>query len=321
MTVSQRRTRGAHRERPFDLRATAMYFALVAVLVCLVGWLGRAAAHVVERRPAWAVVLLILVPAVAVACGRGHRRFSAARLARRTGAALEEATDTALDALGAERADPAPERTDGAGAPERARAAGAREGHAGAPTDASEPTLLLRGEAGTAGFAGGGAGTAPPPAGEAATAVVPRGAAFRVAEPGALDHDALSPADFEQAIAALCARDGCPQVEVVGGAGDLGADVLATTPDGRRVVIQCKRYTDDNKVGSQDLQRFGGTCFTVHEADVAVIVTTSDFTGPATDYAEQCGIVCVGRRELRGWSDGSMAPPWTHCADSGEPGA
>ncbi|MEU3278501.1 restriction endonuclease [Streptomyces antibioticus] len=43
-----------------------------------------------------------------------------------------------------------------------------------------------------------------------------------------LDHTALDPEEFERAIADLCARDGCTDVEVVGGAGDLGADVTAT---------------------------------------------------------------------------------------------
>jgi restriction system protein len=99
-------------------------------------------------------------------------------------------------------------------------------------------------------------------------------------------------------------------VEVVGGACDLGADVIAVTPDGRRVVIQCKRYGDGNKVGSQDLQRFGGTCFTVHEADVAALVTTSDFTAPALEYAQQCGIVCVDGAALEAWRDGTGPSPW-----------
>ncbi|WP_404961433.1 restriction endonuclease [Streptomyces sp. 147326] len=48
---------------------------------------------------------------------------------------------------------------------------------------------------------------------------------------------------FEHTVAALCARDGCPQVEVVGGTGALGADVIATMADGVRVVIQCKPAT------------------------------------------------------------------------------
>lgn len=125
-----------------------------------------------------------------------------------------------------------------------------------------------------------------------------------------VDYAAMDPYEFEEAVAALCRRDGCPDAEVVGGAGDLGADVVATTPDGRRLVVQCKRYTADNKVGSQDLQRFGGTCYAVHEADVAVVVSTGDFTGPALEYAEQCGILCLGPDELGAWSEGAAPPPW-----------
>ncbi|MEU5657001.1 restriction endonuclease [Streptomyces sp. NPDC047737] len=125
-----------------------------------------------------------------------------------------------------------------------------------------------------------------------------------------VDYAAMDPYDFEEAVAALCRRDGCPDAEVVGGAGDLGADVVATTPDGRRLVVQCKRYTDGNKVGSQDLQRFGGTCYAVHGAEAAVVVTTGDFTEPALEYAEQCGIICVALDELTAWSEGAAPPPW-----------
>lgn len=122
---------------------------------------------------------------------------------------------------------------------------------------------------------------------------------------GAMDADA-----FEEAIAALCERDGCTDVQVVGGAGDLGADVLATAPDGRSVVIQCKRYGPVNKVGSQELQRFGGTCFAVHEAQVAAVVTTGEFTQPAVEYAEQCGIRCVDHTSLIAWTEGTGPAPW-----------
>ncbi|WP_455355690.1 restriction endonuclease [Streptomyces sp. SYSU K217416] len=130
------------------------------------------------------------------------------------------------------------------------------------------------------------------------------------------DYAAMDPESFEQAIAALCERDGCQDVEVVGGAGDLGADVLATTPDGRRIVIQCKRYGPLNKVGSQDVQRFGGTCFAVHEAHVAAVVTTGEFTQPAADYAEQCGIRCIDHQELVAWTDGTGPAPWD-CREAG----
>ncbi|MER5763937.1 restriction endonuclease [Streptomyces sp. NPDC002082] len=127
---------------------------------------------------------------------------------------------------------------------------------------------------------------------------------------GALDHAAVDADGFEQAIAALCARDGCTPVEVVGGAGDLGADVIATTPDGLRIVVQCKHYADTHRVGSQDLQRFGGTCFAVHGADVAIVVTTSSYTTPALEYAAACGIVCVDGEALAAWTDSAVAPPW-----------
>ncbi|MEU9351314.1 restriction endonuclease [Streptomyces griseoloalbus] len=242
MTMPQRRTRPMHRGRRFDLRATAMFFGLLATALIVTGFAVRALAGVAQRRPVWAVVLLCVVAAALLAHGRRRRRLSAARIARRAGEALEQATTEALDAL-----------------------------------DSPAPAL------------------APAPA--PPTNRVP-------------DYDVLSPEEFEEAIAALCARDGCAQVRVVGGAGDLGADVVALSPEGRRLVIQCKRYGDDNKVGSQDLQRFGGTCFAVHEADVALVVTTSDFTAPAEEYAERCGIVCVARDALLAWSDGRAPAPW-----------
>ncbi|THA79361.1 restriction endonuclease [Streptomyces sp. A0642] len=129
-------------------------------------------------------------------------------------------------------------------------------------------------------------------------------------EEEAPDYAALDPDGFEEAIAALCERDGCFDVQVVGGAGDLGADVIATAPDGRRLVVQCKCYGPTTKVGSQDLQRFGGTCYAVHEADIAVCVTTSEYTAPALEYAEQCAILCLDGEALAAWSEGSAPPPW-----------
>ncbi|WP_425541285.1 restriction endonuclease [Streptomyces rimosus] len=124
------------------------------------------------------------------------------------------------------------------------------------------------------------------------------------------DFLALDADGFEQAVARLCERDGCRDVQVVGGAGDLGADVLATASDGRRIIIQCKRYAETHKVGSQDVQRFGGTCFTVHEAEVAAVVTTSTFTEPAADYAVTCGIRCFDGDQLVAWSNGAGPTPW-----------
>ncbi|MDH6225187.1 MULTISPECIES: restriction endonuclease [Streptomyces] len=258
--------------RRFDLHSTAMQFGLLAVLVLMVGLVARVAAGAIGRRPGWIAVLALLVVFVVLAVRRRRRRHSVARLARTTAEALDRATETALDELGPE---PAPVA---ASAPPRAAETvpGTAAGP-GEPVPAAEPTVVL------------------PPHHPA------------IPLP---DYDALDPYEFEQAVAALCERDGCTGVEVVGGAGDLGADVLAVAPDGRRVVLQCKRYSATNKVGSQDLQRFGGTCFTVHEAHLAALVTTSDFTAPALEYAEQCGILCLDREALLAWTVGSGPPPW-----------
>ncbi|MFC7882067.1 restriction endonuclease [Streptomyces sp. NPDC057376] len=247
MTAPARRPRRSRSGRRFDLRATALFFGLAAVGLCVAGWAVRMALDVAERRPAWALVLVL---GGVLACLVGRRRrsgLSASGLARRTTRALAAGTATALEALEETRTTEAP-----------------RE-----------------------------ASHIPQPATTTAD-----------------DDQPLTADEFEQAIADLCLRDGCAEVEVVGGAGDLGADVTAVAPDGRRLVIQCKCYADGNKVGSEDLQRFGGTCFTVHDADVAVVVTTSDFTRPAVEYAEQSGIVCVDEGRLRDWSEGAGPAPW-----------
>ncbi|MFD5299131.1 restriction endonuclease [Streptomyces mutabilis] len=247
MTVPARGPRQRRSGRRFDLRATALFFGLAAVGLCVVGWVVRMALDVAEQRPVWAVVLVL---GGVLACLAGRRRRTvplASGLARRTTGALEKGTATALDAL---------EETRTAVRPPEAH-------------HVREP----------------------------ATAVID-------------DREAFGPDEFEQATADLCLRDGCAEVEVVGGAGDLGADVTAVTPDGRRLVIQCKYYGEGNKVGSEEMQRFGGTCFTVHEADIAVVVTTSEFTRPAAEYAEQCGIVCVDERRLREWGGGTGPAPW-----------
>nr|WP_055714978.1 restriction endonuclease [Streptomyces torulosus] len=240
--MPRRRTSAAHRRHRFDLRSTALFFVILAVLISVLGWVARMVAGAVERRPGWVLVLVVIGVAALVGL---RRRLHVVRAARRAAAALDEAAREAAEELD--------------------------------------------------------------------TDLIPRQRPVVEVDPG---YEFLTPEEFEEAIAALCERDGCSDVEVVGGAGDLGADVVAVTPDGRRVVIQCKHYGESNRVGSQDLQRFGGTCFTVHEADVAVLVTTSDFTAPAAEYADQCGIVCVDGEKLRSWTDGTGPCPWEAVPES-----
>ncbi len=79
---------------------------------------------------------------------------------------------------------------------------------------------------------------------------------------GLLQLDALHHTRFEYAIRELMRRDGCRDAQRVGGRGDLGADVKATDPYGRRWVIQCKHRRNGARgsaVGTPDLQGLNGT--------------------------------------------------------------
>ena len=125
-------------------------------------------------------------------------------------------------------------------------------------------------------------------------------------------YELMSPREFEEALAWLCQRDGCTDVQVVGGAGDLGADVIATTPEGWRLVIQAKRYAVSNRVGSPELQKVGGTARQVHGAQVVAAVTTSGFTRQAWEYAAnpRVGIRLFDRDALARWAARTGPAPW-----------
>ncbi|MEU6571980.1 restriction endonuclease [Streptomyces parvulus] len=124
--------------------------------------------------------------------------------------------------------------------------------------------------------------------------------------------DALHHSRFEDAVRELMHRDGCRDAQRVGGRGDLGADVKATDPYGRRWVIQCKHRRNGiqgSPVGTPDLQVLNGTARQVHGADVAVLVTNGRVTGPAVMFARQQRLHVVDRQTLAVWASGSR-PLW-----------
>ncbi|MFJ9033710.1 restriction endonuclease [Streptomyces sp. NPDC102274] len=124
--------------------------------------------------------------------------------------------------------------------------------------------------------------------------------------------DALHHSRFEVAVRDLLRRDGCRDAVRVGGGGDLGADVKATDPYGRRWVIQCKHRRNGlagSAVGTPDLQVLNGTARQVHGADVAVIVTNGRVTAPAVTFAKQQRLYVVDRHTLGVWASGSR-PLW-----------
>ncbi|MFE6195954.1 restriction endonuclease [Streptomyces sp. NPDC057838] len=124
--------------------------------------------------------------------------------------------------------------------------------------------------------------------------------------------DALTHRQFEHAIRDLMHRDGCADAVQVGGRGDLGADVKATDPYGRRWVIQCKHRRKGGQgaaVGTPDLQVLNGTGRPVHQADVVVLVTNGRITQPGRTFARQQRLHLVDRQVLAQWAAGSR-PLW-----------
>ena len=98
---------------------------------------------------------------------------------------------------------------------------------------------------------------------------------------------ALTPTEFEHAVGEMLSAQGYRKVQVHGGAGDLAADLTCLAPDGRFVVVQCKRYAPDNLVGSPAIQSFIGMVKIHHKADLGIFVTTSGYTLPAMNLAKE----------------------------------
>ncbi|MFD0020743.1 restriction endonuclease [Streptomyces sp. NPDC058382] len=124
--------------------------------------------------------------------------------------------------------------------------------------------------------------------------------------------DTLHHRDFEYAVRDLMRRDGCADARQIGGAGDNGADVLATDPLGRSWVIQCKHRKDGDRgsaVGTPDLQRVNGTARQLYGADVVLVVTNGRFSTRCPPLAAQLHMHLVDRRTLAAWAGGSR-PLW-----------
>jgi restriction system protein len=116
--------------------------------------------------------------------------------------------------------------------------------------------------------------------------------------------DKMSGTEFEELVAALCRRDGCIDVRRVGGSGDNGADVTGRLPDGRTVIIQCKRYTTTSTIASRELRDLLGA--KAHfGANLAVFVTTTRFSRPSETFALQNGILAIHRDHLGLWNNGA----------------
>jgi restriction system protein len=129
--------------------------------------------------------------------------------------------------------------------------------------------------------------------------------------------DAMTGTEFEDLVASLCRRDGCTRVRRVGGANDNGADVVGCLPDGRSMVIQCKRYAPSRVIAARELRDLLGA--KVHfGADLAVFVTTTRFSGPSQQFALRNGIIAVHRDHLGLWRNGASLLSLTEVNGQGQ---
>ena len=93
--------------------------------------------------------------------------------------------------------------------------------------------------------------------------------------------------EFEELIGDLLRESGYTQARRVGGSGDLAADLIATDSQGRKVIVQCKRYSPEKTVGTPDLQKFIGMLIVEHKADFGIFVTTSSFSQKAIEKVRE----------------------------------
>jgi hypothetical protein len=100
---------------------------------------------------------------------------------------------------------------------------------------------------------------------------------------------ALSPTEFEHAVARLLPEIGYTSVKHNGGAGDRKVDILCRDAHGGLVAVQCKRYAPGKKVTAPDVDDFYGM-MVKHRARQGIYVTTSAFTRGAVKNAPDMDI-------------------------------
>jgi hypothetical protein len=79
---------------------------------------------------------------------------------------------------------------------------------------------------------------------------------------------------------------------------------------GTRVPANAQRLLRRHTVRTGLRYRFGGTCYAIHSADIAVVITTSGFTRQAREYAARMKIWLFDQQALAAWLSRTGTPPW-----------
>jgi Holliday junction resolvasome RuvABC ATP-dependent DNA helicase subunit len=120
----------------------------------------------------------------------------------------------------------------------------------------------------------------------------------QTANPENLEH--MSGVDFERLVVALLARMDF-RAEMTKATGDGGIDIVAILDrpiTGGRYLFQCKRYAPDSLVGAATVREFYGAV-TAEKAVKGILITTSEFTAQAREFAERVGVELISLAELQ----------------------
>lgn len=122
----------------------------------------------------------------------------------------------------------------------------------------------------------------------------------------------MDPYEFEQLVGDVWERLGW-DTRVVGEPGDRGIDVVATTEDGEKQLIQAKRYGPDTTVGSPEVQQYAALRLQEDGVNQVTIVTTGEFSMQARALATDLEVLLVDGEdflsmleEIDGWD--AVAP-------------
>lgn len=112
--------------------------------------------------------------------------------------------------------------------------------------------------------------------------------------------EGMSGVEFERFVTALLARmDFRP--EMTRATGDGGIDIVAVLDKpilGGKYLFQCKRYAPENLVGASTVRDFYGAV-TADKAVKGILITTSDFTAQAGEFAERVGLELINLAQLQ----------------------
>ncbi len=117
---------------------------------------------------------------------------------------------------------------------------------------------------------------------------------------GGFEFAQMSGVGFEKLFAELLARMNF-RAETTKATGDGGVDIVAVLDKpvvGGKYLFQCKRYAENSLVGASVVRDFYGAV-TAERGAKGVLVSTSDFTSQAREFAERVGLELINFGQLK----------------------